>query len=62
MFLKFKSYIQESYQEFGRVNWPIRQEIIKMTLTVIVMSLAVAVFLGAADFLFGYLLERFLLS
>ncbi|MBI4993532.1 preprotein translocase subunit SecE [Candidatus Wolfebacteria bacterium] len=62
MFSRLKSYIQESYQEFHRVNWPTRQETVRMTLVVIVMSLAMAVFLGAADFLFSYLLEKFLIG
>lgn len=61
MFAKLKSYIQESRQEFRRVNWPTREETIRLTLIVIGMSLVVAFFLGALDFLFQSFLEQFLL-
>ncbi|MBI3638135.1 preprotein translocase subunit SecE [Candidatus Wolfebacteria bacterium] len=57
---KFKSYIQESRQEFGRVNWPTKQETIRLTLIVIGISIGVAAFLGLLDFIFSYLLQKFL--
>ncbi|MBI2514889.1 preprotein translocase subunit SecE [Candidatus Wolfebacteria bacterium] len=60
MLLRLKSYLQESRQEFRRVNWPTRQETIRLTLIVIGISLGVAVFLGILDFVFGYALEKFL--
>lgn len=61
MFNKIKSYIQESYLEFKRVNWPTRQKTVYLTLVVIGLSLAVALFLGLLDMLFTYLLEKFLM-
>jgi preprotein translocase SecE subunit len=61
MFLKIKSYIVESKQEFKRVNWPTKQETGRMTLVVVVFSLATAAFLGALDFVFRYLLGEFIL-
>ena len=60
MLNKLISYIQESRLEFRRVNWPTRQETIRLTLIVIGISLGVAAFLGILDFLFGYLLREFL--
>ena len=57
---KIKSYIQESYQEFLRVNWPTRKETIRLTLIVIAFSIGIALFLGILDFGFTYLLNRFL--
>lgn len=59
---RLKSYLQESRQEFRRVNWPSREETIRLTLIVIGMSLVVAFFLGALDFLFSYLLKTFILT
>jgi len=59
MLTKLVSFLQESKQELGRVNWPTKQETVKLTLVVIVMSLLVAFFLGAMDFIFTYLLEKF---
>ncbi len=61
MLEKIKSYILESKQEFRRVNWPTRQQTIRLTLIVVGMSLAVAFFLGALDYLFQYILEKFLI-
>ncbi len=61
MLTRLISYIQESRQELDRVNWPTRNETIRLTLVVIGMSLAVAFFLGAMDFLFSFLMKTFLL-
>ncbi len=61
MFTKLKSYFQESYKEFQRVNWPTRKETIRLTLIVIGISIGVAIFLGILDMAFTYLLETFLI-
>ena len=61
MLNRFKSYIQESYQEIHRVNWPTRKETIRLTLIVIGISIGVAIFLGILDLLFTYSLEKFLM-
>lgn len=61
MLKKLKSYIQESYQEFLRVNWPTRSKTLNLTLIVIGMSIGVAIFLGILDLIFTYLLERFII-
>ena len=44
-----------------KVNWPNRQETIRYTLIVVGVSFAVAIFLGALDFIFTTLLNRFVL-
>ncbi len=51
---KLKAYFTESYQELRKVNWPTRQETIRLTVVVIVFSLAVAIFLGLLDMVFSY--------
>ena len=61
MFAKLKLYVQESRQEFRRINWPTRQETIRLTLIVIGISLGVAVFLWALDTSFSFVLQRFIL-
>ena len=58
MLNKTKLFLQESRQEFNRVNWPGANETLRLTLLVVGMSLGVSVFLGAFDFLFAYLLSR----
>lgn len=60
MLNRFKNYIQESYREIHRVNWPTRQETLRLTLIVIGISLGVAAFLGILDLVFTYLLQKFL--
>ena len=44
----------------AKVKWPTRQETINYTIVVIAVSLAVAAFLGALDFIFTYLLNVFI--
>ena len=61
MFSKIKNYIIESKQEFKRVNWPTKQETGRMTLVVVIFSLAIAAFLGILDFTFRYLLGKFII-
>lgn len=61
MFSRIKSYIQESRLEFGRVNWPSRQETTRLTLVVVGFSVILAAFLGVLDILFNYLLVNFVI-
>jgi preprotein translocase subunit SecE len=62
MFKKIINYIKESYAELKKVVWPTKKETINHTLLVIGISLALAVFLGALDFLFTWLLEKFIVK
>lgn len=57
MFEQIKNYFKEVRVEMAKVKWPTRQETINYTIVVIGVSLAVAVFLGALDFIFTYLLN-----
>jgi preprotein translocase SecE subunit len=61
MFAKIKSFFAESRQELRHVNWPTRQEAIRLTSIVIGIALGMAVFLGACDYLFTYLIKSFIL-
>lgn len=60
MFGKFKLFLGEVRREFKRINWPSRNDAIRMSATVIVISFLVAVFLGALDFVFSYILQKIL--
>lgn len=51
---KITSYLRETKEELFRVSWPSRQVVLKHTLLVIGISLAIALFLGGADLLFTY--------
>jgi len=57
MFARIKHFFAESRQELRHVNWPTRQEATRLTAIVIGISLGLAVFLGAFDYLFTYLLR-----
>jgi len=56
------TFLREAKVELSRVNWPSQQEIIRYTVLVIVISITVALFLGALDFLFSFLVEKYLLT
>ncbi|MCR4275223.1 MAG: preprotein translocase subunit SecE [Candidatus Wolfebacteria bacterium] len=62
MLSRLKNYLQESWIELKRVNWPTRKESINLTLAVIVFSIIIMVFLGALDGIFGYLIKVFVLK
>ncbi|MFZ2300023.1 MAG: preprotein translocase subunit SecE [Candidatus Moraniibacteriota bacterium] len=55
------TFLAEAKVELSRVNWPTRKQLIRYTLLVIAISLAVSLFLGSLDFLFSSLVERFLI-
>ena len=57
---KTKNYFKEVKVEMAKVKWPTRQETINYTIVVIGVSLAVAAFLGALDFIFTYLFNIFI--
>jgi len=58
---KIVNYLKETKAEMKKVNWLTRNEVIKYTLIVIGLSFAVALFLGGLDFLFTFLIGKFLL-
>ena len=60
MFEKLTTFLEESKQELARVNWPTREETVKLTAVVIFLSLLISFFLGALDYIFTYLLELML--
>jgi len=54
-------FLKESKIELKRVTWPSKRETIKLTLIVIGFSIAVAMFLGTLDFIFTWLMEKFII-
>ncbi|HYK08463.1 MAG TPA: preprotein translocase subunit SecE [Candidatus Eisenbacteria bacterium] len=51
------TFLQQVIEELRKVTWPTRQEIIRLTATVILISLIVGVFIGGLDFIFTSLLQ-----
>ena len=62
MFGRITHFLEESRAEFRHVNWPTRDEALRLTGVVIFLSVALAVFLGGFDYLFSYLLKTFILK
>lgn len=58
---KIVNFLKETRVEMKKVNWLTRNEVIKYTLIVIGLSFVVAMFLGGLDFLFTFLINKFLL-
>lgn len=60
-FDRIVQFIKESRTELKKVVWPTREETIRHTLTVIIMSAALALFLGGADYALQFILKIFVL-
>jgi preprotein translocase subunit SecE len=61
IFSKITTFLKEVRLELKKVTWPTRQDTVKYTMTVVIISLGVALFLGAADYIFAWLLKKFIL-
>ncbi|OGN04475.1 MAG: preprotein translocase subunit SecE [Candidatus Yanofskybacteria bacterium RIFCSPHIGHO2_01_FULL_44_17] len=59
---KLSAFLHDVKIELARVSWPTKKQTIQHTLAVIVMSLAVAAFLGALDAVFSFILNKFILK
>jgi preprotein translocase subunit SecE len=46
------TFFQQVREELSKVTWPTQKEITRLTLLVIIVSLAVGLFIGGVDFLF----------
>ena len=55
------NFLKEVKTEIKKVNWPTKKETTRYTLIVIGVSFAVAIYLGALDFIFSFLLQRFII-
>ena len=62
MFARIKHFFAESRQELRHVNWPTRQEAIRLTSIVIGIALGLAIFLGFFDYLFTTIIKTFIVQ
>ncbi|OGY23229.1 MAG: preprotein translocase subunit SecE [Candidatus Woykebacteria bacterium RBG_13_40_15] len=60
MISKVFKFLNEVADELKKVTWPTRQEAIKMTFTVIAVSVVVAVFIGSLDFVLTQFISKIL--
>jgi preprotein translocase subunit SecE len=54
-------FIKEAYIELRKVTWPSKQQTINYTVAVILISIAVALFLGSLDMFFSKIIEKVIL-
>jgi preprotein translocase subunit SecE len=54
-------YLKETRAELRKVSWPTRQQATNLTLIVLAVTVAMAIFLGTIDFIFAALI-KFLVS
>ncbi len=59
---KLLAFLRDVKIELARVSWPTRKQTIQYTLAVIIMSIAVALFLGGWDSIFSFILNKFFLK
>ena len=59
--MNIKQYIEETKAELVHVTWPTRKQAIAYTIVVVVISFVTAFYLGAFDYLFQMLLQKFVL-
>jgi len=57
---KVFSYLKEVRSELTKVVWPKRDEVIKLTLVVLIISAIVGGYVGALDYIFTNLLKTIL--
>jgi preprotein translocase subunit SecE len=50
-------YFKETRAELRKVSWPTRKQAINLTMIVLAVTVAMAIFLGAVDLLFATLLR-----
>ncbi|MBU4274679.1 preprotein translocase subunit SecE [Patescibacteria group bacterium] len=58
---RIKSFLKGVYLELKKVNWLNRQELLRYTLIVILVTFIVAAFLGGLDYIFMNLIQKFIL-
>ncbi len=60
MRMNLLNYFKEVKVELGKVTWPTRQQATKLTIIILLVSLATGLYVGGLDLLFTNLLGLFL--
>jgi preprotein translocase subunit SecE len=58
---KITTFLKEVKLEVKKVNWPSKNQTVNYTLIVLGISFGVAAFLGSLDFVFTWILEKFII-
>ena len=62
MFDRITKFFSEAKTEIRHVNWPTRQEAIRLTFIVIGIAVGLALFLGGFDYIFSYAIKNYILQ
>ncbi len=54
------AFLRETYDELKKVKWPTRDEVVRLTIVVIVISLAIGLYIGGLDYIFTKLMGTIL--
>jgi preprotein translocase subunit SecE len=60
LFSRLKNYFKDAWSEFKKVTWPNRKELMSSTLTVLVVVVIFAVFLGVIDLILTALIGLYI--
>ena len=50
-------FLKETQAELKKVTWPTQQEVIRLTVVVVLISVMIGLFVGALDFVFTKVVE-----
>lgn len=59
---KFLNYLKEARAELAKVNWPTRQQAMRLTVVVVIFTVAVSMFIGSLDYVFSLGLQKLILK
>lgn len=54
---QIRRYFRESRIELKKVTWPSREQTVQLTIVVVVVCVAIALFLGGIDYVFASLIK-----
>ncbi len=60
MFKKLKLFLKEVQTEFKNVTWPSKDELVGLTVAVLIVTLLFGIYVGLVDRFFSFLVRLFL--
>jgi preprotein translocase subunit SecE len=56
---RIQRFIQDSWQELKKVNWPTPQQARNLTVLVLAVSAAISLYISLFDYVFGFVAKTF---
>lgn len=53
-------FFRETYEELKKVTWPTRNDVVRLTVVVITISLLIGLYIGALDYIFTTITQTLL--